>query len=406
MNKIIFGFLALILINSCAKKNDKIIEQKDVVQFIESPALINSAQPFLFSGDNMLLSWIENKGDSIYTLKYSTLENDKWRKSKDIATGNDWFVNWADFPAIAEQNGNLLSHFLQKSEEGTYTYDIKMKLFNKKDSLWEDDFILHNDGTKSEHGFVTMLPYKNDSFFVTWLDGRNTIGGHDNHGGGSMTVRAAEVQTNGSIINDVELDGKTCDCCQTSAAITSNGPIIVYRDRSDEEVRDIYIIRQIDSVWTKPKAVFNDNWIIEGCPVNGPKASVKGNSLAVAWFTEANKIPKVKLAFSKDGGATFDTPILIDEIKTIGRVDVVMIDSKNALVSWVSSNETETSIKVVKINSNGKKGTPIEVTKLNPSRASGFPQLEIRNDKAYFAWTDVSNEKSEVKTAFISLDDF
>ena len=111
----------------------------------------------------------------------------------EIIKGEDWFVNWADFPTIAENNGNLLAHYLPKSEDGIYTYDIYLKLFNKKNNLWQDAFILHNDDTKSEHGFVTMLPYKNDSFFVTWLDGRNTSGDHNHHGDGAMTIRAAEI---------------------------------------------------------------------------------------------------------------------------------------------------------------------------------------------------------------------
>ena len=115
------------------------------------------------------------------------------------------------------------------SAEGTYTYDIRIKLFNKQENTWKKDFILHNDSTKSEHGFVTMLPYKENSFFITWLDGRNTtiVHGHDDHGAGAMTVRAASITSKGEIIDDKELDGKTCDCCQTSAAITNNGPIVI-----------------------------------------------------------------------------------------------------------------------------------------------------------------------------------
>ena len=70
-----------------------------------------SAQPFLFSEERTFLSWIENKGDSIYSLKYAELKNEKWDTAKTIVTGTNWFVNWADFPAIIEHNGNIMSHF-------------------------------------------------------------------------------------------------------------------------------------------------------------------------------------------------------------------------------------------------------------------------------------------------------
>ena len=332
MYKVIVVFCFVFILFSCADK--KQTKQENIVEFIESPAVINSAQPFLFSGERTLLSWIENKGDSLYILKYSELKNEKWDTAKTIISGRDWFVNWADFPVITEQNGNILSHFLQMSAEGTYTYDIRMKLFNKNDNSWKDDFLLHNDSTKSEHGFVTMLPYKEDSFFVTWLDGRNTAGGHDHGGAGAMTLRSGEVKLTGEIINETELDAKTCDCCQTTAAITKNGPIVIYRDRSDDEIRDIYITRKIDSSWSQPKAIYNDNWMIKGCPVNGPKAVAKDNTLAISWFTSADDLPKVNLIFSKDGGESFNEPIIIDEVQTIGRVDVAMIDKENVLVSW------------------------------------------------------------------------
>ena len=406
MNKLVLFLCILIFFWSCTEK--KQTEEVKILQLIESPTTGASAQPFLFSTEKTLLSWIENKGDSIYSLKYAELKDEKWEAAKTIITGTDWFVNWADFPAIAEQNGNILSHFLQMSAEGTYTYDIRMKLFNKQENVWKDDFILHNDGTKSEHGFVTMLPYKEDSFFITWLDGRNTAGGHghDDHGGGAMTVRVATITSKGEIIDDVELDGKTCDCCQTGAAITSNGPIIVYRDRSDEEIRDIYISRMLDSTWTTPKSIFNDNWKISGCPVNGPKAVAIDNTLAVSWFTNADEQARVKLIFSKDAGATFNEPIIIDETKPLGRVDVAMLDQENVLVSWITDIDKKTVIKAVKVHISGQKNEAILVTELDGSRASGFPQLEIVNDKALFAWTDVINGMTTVKTAKISLANF
>ncbi len=389
---------------SCAEQ--KTNKQENIVHLIQSPASVNSAQPYLFSDTKTLLSWIENKDDSLYILKYAEFKNEQWGATKTITSGTNWFVNWADFPAIAEQNGTLLSHFLQRSAEGTYTYDIRMKLANGITNTWEDDFVLHDDGTKSEHGFVTLVPYREDTFFVTWLDGRNTIGGHDAHGTGAMTLRASEITSKGKKINEVELDKKTCDCCQTSATITNNGPIVVYRDRSDDEIRDIYIIRKIDSSWSKPKAIHNDNWKITGCPVNGPKAVAIDDFLAVAWYTEANEIPKVQVIFSKDGGETFDKPIIIDEIFTIGRVDIATIDDQHVLVSWVASDESKTVIKTLKISTSGEKGAPIIVAELDPSRASGFPQLEVVNDKALFAWTAIVNDKTLVKTATISLTDF
>ncbi|MCF6279835.1 MAG: hypothetical protein L3J14_05745 [Flavobacteriaceae bacterium] len=391
---------------SCKKEKEKKDESEvQTINFIESPTSVNSKQPFLFSnGNKLLMSWTQKINDSVHTLNFSELNNGKWTQSTEINRGDDWFVNWADFPAIAENNGNILTHFLQKSDPATFAYDIHLQLSNNNGKNWNKDFVLHTDGTKTEHGFATLIPYKKDSFFITWLDGRNTKGGHD--GNGAMNIRAATVLSTGKVIDDALVDAKACDCCQTSATITPNGPIVVYRDRSDGEVRDISISRLLDGNWTTPKPVHNDNWVINGCPVNGPKAASFKNTLTVAWFTAANGVPKVNIAFSSDNGENFEKPIQIGAEKVVGRVDVALLDEKNALVSWMESTEKGAEIKVVKVSKDGTKQTPLVITSLSASRGSGFPQLEVISDTVYMAWNDVTDTTSLIKVARVSLSAF
>ena len=394
--------LTLILV-SCTKDSKK---EEPIVNYITSPGNIGSSLPYLYSNNSKtLLSWVEKVNDSLSKLKFTELVKGKWQEPKEIITGTDWFVNWADFPAIAENNGQLLTHILKKSSSETFSYDVKLNLFNKDDAEWKKDLALHTDGTFSEHGFVTMLAYKDNSFFITWLDGRNTVDSSYSGGEhrGAMTIRAAEVSATGEILNEIMLDNKTCDCCQTTAAITDKGPIVIYRDRSDEEIRDMSIVRLIDGKWTAPKTIFNDNWKIKGCPVNGPKAAVIGNNLAVAWFTAADDQPKVNLVFSNDAGENFETPIVINNANPMGRVDVVMIDAENVLVSWMETFENEAQIKVLKVHKSGKKSEPLVIASLASSRRSGFPQMELVNDRVYFAWTDITNSVSTIKTAYVLL---
>ena len=400
--------VVLMSLVSCEKRNTNNSENGFIS--IKSPTSIGSMQPFLFSKDkNLFMSWTQKMNDSIYTLNYSELKIGKWTETIEITRGDNWFVNWADFPAISENNGNILTYILQKSEASTYAYDIHMYLAGTNENSVNKNFILHSDSTKTEHGFVSMLPYKDDSFFVTWLDGRNTGGGsHDvgHSSNGAMSVRAASVLQTGEVVDDTLVDNKTCDCCQTSAAITPKGPIIVYRDRTDDEVRDIYISRLLDGSWTIPKPIHNDNWIINGCPVNGPKAATYNNSLVVAWFTAAKNTPKVNIIFSDDSGKSFDTPIQIDNGKPIGRVDVALLDENNALVSWMESSENGAEIKVVKVNSNGAKQKPLIAASLSAARSSGFPQMEVFNDTVYFAWNDISENQPVIKMIRIDINSF
>lgn len=398
-------FLLGLLLISCksdTKKEPQITTPEPMLKELNSPSGDHSSLPRLFTNnDKLYLSWVE-KEDSLAKLYYSVYENETWQEPEMIVSGTDWFVNWADFPAIAEKDGNILTNFLQKSADGTYTYDVKLNLYNASEDAWKKNFILHNDGTQSEHGFVSMVPTDENDFFVTWLDGRETVG--KGHGGGQMTLRGAFVNMDGTISGDTQLDGRICDCCQTTAAMTSNGPIVAYRDRSDDEIRDISIVRALNGQWSDPVTIGNDNWKIAGCPVNGPAMDIQGTGIGLAWFTAANENAMVNVAFSHDEGANFGEPIRIDSGNAIGRVDLSMLNATSAAVVWLEPSGGDTLIQLVKVSDSGEVGTPVTITKTSPERASGFPQLELVGDRLFLAWTSLEGEISSIKMTSLNID--
>lgn len=408
-NTYYFTLLLLIMMLMACNANKNKYKSVHSISFIDT---LQTSLPNLITTKEggLMLSWVKEINDSITELKYSLLTNKKWDKPIKIAEGKNWFVNWADYPAISENNGTVLTHFLKKSAKKTYAYDIKLNI-SREENDWKTNLPLHNDNTKTEHGFVTMLPYK-DNFFLTWLDGRNTgneknqsSDGHSGHGG-AMTVRCAEITPEGKIVNEQLLDHKTCSCCQTTAVITKNGPIVLYRDRTDNEVRDIAITRYVNGKWITPQPIYNDQWMIKGCPVNGPKVDAIENTIAAAWFTAVNDKPEVKVIFSEDGGANFLPPIVVDENDPLGRVDIELIDNDNAIVSWIAVENEKSYLKAMKVHKSGSKSSPITITEIDSSRKSGFPQMERSGRKMYFAWTLIEAEKSSIRTAYVLMDAF
>ncbi len=398
--KFAYLFAILIIVSCSTSKQDVLTNVK--LELLPVPSSDASAEPFLFRDDSVVyLSWVE-KSDSGASFKMSRLAGSEWTKPTTIATGNTWFVNWADYPMLASKGQNLIAHFLDKSGDGKYAYDVKLTLSSDGGSTWATPIVLNDDKKEAEHGFVSLLPY-GDNFFVTWLDGRNTVmegmEGMDHHDGhhGSMSLRAAILDSSGTKIKEWELDNKTCDCCQTSATITSSGPVVVYRDRSDEEIRDMSIVRLVNDEWTAPKAIHNDNWKIAGCPVNGPRVVSKGNTLAVVWYSAASDTSKVNVMFSDNGGESFGTPIRIDEGNAIGRVDVDLVDEATAIVTWMEGGE----IKLAKVHRDGSKDGSITLANSSDARSSGFPQLTLIADRAIVAWTDDTEKR--IKTAFVTF---
>ena len=218
-----------------------------------------------------------------------------------------------------------------------------------------------------------------------------------------MTLRGAFVDMDGNINGDSLLDGKVCDCCQTTAAMTSQGPIVAYRDRSDSEIRDISVVRGVDGIWTEPQTIGADNWEIAGCPVNGPSMDTFGTSVGLAWFTAASGEGIVQVAFSGEDGENFGEPVRIDSGNAIGRVDLSMLDADSAVITWLEPKGDDTLIQLRKINSDGTMGTAVTVTTTSAERASGFPQLERLGDSLYVVWTSVDEDNSKLRGASVMV---
>ena len=390
---IILSFLAI----SCTSK-DVIVKE---ISFLYENS---NAQPSLVSGEGSLsLSWISSNDGKKSSLNFSQFKEGKWVNTQTMATGSNWFVNWADFPAHAINKNLILSSYLKKSDSGTYTYDVILSLQKLSGEKVKEDFLLHTDGVKAEHGFVSIIPNHNQGFFITWLDGRNTVDKDLDGYHKPMTIRFAEITNKGDIIDESELDSATCDCCQTSIAVTNKGPVVVYRDRSDKEVRDIYIARKINGIWGVPTPIHNDGWEINGCPVNGPKVASNSNNLAVSWFTVSNEKPTVNLSFSKSNGASFGTPIKINDDDPIGRVDVAFLNPQEVLVSYIEGDDVGTYLRIKKVSIDGKISAPITISKIDGGRSTGVPQLEILDNEAFIVWTVFEGEKNQLKTVKLSF---
>ena len=398
MKKFIF-FFSLLATMSCSTKEVYI---QEIPFFYEN----SNAQPNLVSSNGSLtLSWISSKEENKASLNYSRYMEGRWIKPQVIASGSDWFINWADFPAHAINQDLIITSHLKKSASGRYTYDVILNLQKLSGEKIKENFLLNTDGVEAEHGFVSIMANNEKGFFITWLDGRNTIGKKLEGDHKPMTIRFAEITDKGDVIKESELDASTCDCCQTSIAITNDGPIVVYRDRSEEEVRDIYSVKNINGTWEKPNAVHDDGWIINGCPVNGPKVAVNSKNLAVSWFTVSNNHPLVNVSFSKNNGNSFGAPLKVNDHDAIGRVDVAFLNDEEVIVSYMEVDDIGTYLRIKKVSFDGKISEPITISKIDGGRNTGVPQLEIIDSEIFIVWTIFLDGMNQLKSIKLNSED-
>lgn len=361
------------------------------------PAGINAMSPKLTSGaaETTVLSWLQrNEGGA--TLRYATLGNGEWNEAIDVVTDPSMFTNWADLPSVtAMDNQHWVAHWLSKSATDDYAYDVFVAQSADGGKTWGEPIRPHTDGTPTEHGFVAVYS-KGTSAALLWLDGRQTGNeAVDDPAAKGMTLRSAAIDRSGTRSDEQLVDGLVCDCCQTDVAISSKGPIAVYRNRTAEEIRDIYVTRFADGQWQAGAPIADDGWYITGCPVNGPAIDADGDLVAIAWFSAANDQPVVRAVISTNGGRTFREPVEIATTKSSGHVGIAIVDRSAVAVSWAESDKHGTNaINIRGLTVGGVTG-PVE-TVGRSTLLRIYPQLARSNDKLILAWTDEIGDAVEV----------
>jgi hypothetical protein len=377
------------------------------------PTPVDAAQPSLAlapDGD-LLLSWIERRGENGHRLMFARYpeRTPAWSAPRQIAQGTNWFVNWADFPALqALPDGSLWAHLLVKNGEATYAYDVQLHASRDGGRRWQVADPVHTDGTPTEHGFASLWPQTDGTLGIAWLDGRETAGGHDHashghagHGGSRMTLRAAVFGAPARKLSEHAIDGMTCDCCQTDAAVGARGVLLAYRDRDPDEVRDIKVTRFDGDAWTPPATVHADRWVMPACPVNGPAIAARGDQAWVAWYTEAGGEPSLRLARSADGGAQFAPPVVLARGgDQIGRVDLAA-DASGVWMSWMQEAGGRQSLWLARFSPDlAQEMLRVQVAELaGRGRATGFPRLQVRGGSAWLAWTEVHDGQPRLRGA-------
>ena len=353
----------------------------------------------------LALSWME-RDEQGGTLKYTTLNDGRWGNAIPVVTDPGMFVNWADIPSVVPlSEQDWLAHWLSKSAASTYAYDVKVSHSNDAGVTWSAPLSPHDDGTPTEHGFVSISRDGNDTHLL-WLDGRDTANAAtDNPIDTSMTLRSATMGIDGTVSEEQLIDDSVCDCCRTDMAIASTGRIAVYRDRTEQEIRDIYITRRIEGVWQTGVPISEDGWKIAGCPVNGPAIAAQGDLVAVAWFTGANDEPKVQARISTDAGRNFGAPILISRLNVIGQVDIEILNEHAVAVSWLEKSRralvNQIDVKLMPVTIDGTTGSDRVVGRTAYRRAA--PQMVRREGGLVFVWTDLFDDVTKLVSVRMPL---
>ena len=357
------------------------------VEPLTTPAAAGSVGPQLSVSEQHgpLLSWIEIDDDKT-TLKFAERNALGWSQPQTVASGTDWFINDSDVPSVIRMSdGTLAANWLQNTNEELEAYNLRLSYSKDDGKTWAKPFLPHHDGTQTQHGFATLFEMPGKGLGVVWLDGRLQVKDREP---GPMSLRYASYDGQWKQNADIAIDTKVCDCCSTSVAVTSDGPVAAFRNRTDEEIRDIYVSRLEGDKWTDGTVVHDDGWHITACPVNGPVVSARGRDVAIAWFTTHENQGRSFAALSNDAGRTWTAPIRLDEAGSLGRVDVEMLDDGSAVATWIEFANMRAQFRLRRVEKSGKTSPAITIAGASGGRVAGVPRLARQGNQLVFAWLE------------------
>jgi hypothetical protein len=157
-------------------------------------------------------------------------------------------------------------------------------------------------------GFPTLAATHAGDVYVAWLDER------DKAEGSSSVYFSRSTDHGVTFSRNVRIATSACVCCRPQIYVGPSGEIyLAWRQVFAGDVRDMVLAHSNDGgkTFSQPVRVAVDNWVLHACPDVGPTIGVSDGRLYVAWYSEGQEKAGIRLAISKNGGASFARPHIV-----------------------------------------------------------------------------------------------
>jgi hypothetical protein len=235
------------------------------------------------------------------------------------------------------------------------------------------------------HNFHALHAADDGVLYASWLDGRE---------GTSSTYLTRS--TDGGTTwepNRRVAPGEACPCCRTAIATMPDGPLFVgWRTVLPGNVRDIVVARSDDggATFGAPVRVHADDWVFDACPHAGPSLQTDAaGTLHVGWWTGKEGRAGVYYAQSRDGAATFSTPVPIGvaEYSRPSHVQLAVGDSGTVAVAW-DDGTLQTPEIMLRVSRDGGRSFGDRVRLSDAGRAATFPMLHWSGRTVTVVWSE------------------
>ena len=142
------------------------------------------------------------------------------------ASGPEWFLSYADVPSVMRMaDGTLVAQWLESMTDRLIQgYDLRLSYSTDDGATWAPLVpAASTTAQHTQHGFASFVETAAGDLGVVWLDGRNSEFDFDDPDTGTMMLRFASFDADWQQTADVEIDHRVCECCSTTAVVTSDG---------------------------------------------------------------------------------------------------------------------------------------------------------------------------------------
>lgn len=332
-----------------------------------------------------VLSWVEPAPDGGHVLRVARYRDGRFAAPVEVARGQDWFVNWSDFPSVVPIATDFwLAHWLVRHPraDSPYHYGIALALSRDDGHHWTRVPAPHADAGPAEHGFAAIAALDGRAAMV-WLDGRANDARH------TFALRTTDIERDGTATAERIIDADVCTCCWPALARTRNDLWVAYRGRTTDEIRDFQLRHRSAEGWSAPIALAGEGWYIAGCPVNGVSLAARGERLAAAWFTAAGGTARVRAAFIRDGANSLEAVHDIDAASPVGRAAIAWLNDDTAAALHIAAPAAGADLADLRLTrvSPAGVGRALTLTQVPANRDSGVPQLMAVGSEVLVAWT-------------------
>lgn len=242
-------------------------------------------------------------------------------------------------------DGTVIAVFEMKhpTENNKYAGSILYAQSFDNGANWTKAKFVHSDTLKdNSRSFFDVVMLPDGEVGAVWLDGRLRLGSE------GSSLYFARTKGHEGFQRDQPIGHTVCQCCRTDISTDPRGNVhIIYRDieaTAEGSVRDFMHIISTDSgkTFSAPRAVSNDNWIVDGCPHTGASMAAGDERIEVVWFTAGGR-PGLYYA-SSSNGADFAPRRIISEtarhpqMASMGSTSVIVVEESRAPMSVAASH--------------------------------------------------------------------